>query len=254
MKNKKLYTVLSILIIVLLIILWQVSANRGRINTVIFPSPKEILEALIYQVKSGALWRHITASFRRVMIGYLIGSVLGIALGFMLYTFPRFSALMELPLGFVRPIPSMALFPIFILWLGIGESSKIALIAFVSFWPVLLNTEEGVRQTDANLVELTEVLEKNRLERILTIIIPSTAPYIFSGLRMGISRAWGGVVVAEMLAASSGVGFLIEYSREMSQSHVVFMGVIVIAVIGLLIDILLRKLQQKICYWHKGIK
>ena len=147
----------------------------------------------------------------------------------------------------------MALFPIFIMWFGIGETSKIVVIAYVAFWPTFLNTEEGVLQADKKLLELAEVLQKSSLNKIMTIILPSTLPYLFAGLRLSISRAWGGVVVAEMLAASAGIGFLIEYSRNMSQSASMFAGVIVIAVIGYAIDRIIKLLHDKVCYWHTEV-
>ena len=253
MNLKKLIYISSIIFVVILLMIWEYAVHINKLSAVILPPPSEIFLALKRQVISGALFRHITASFKRVMLGYFFGSLFGIVLGFVLYAFPKLSDFLQFPLGLVRPIPSMALFPIFILWLGIGETSKIVVIAFVAFWPVFLNTEEGVRQTDKNLVELSQVLRKNRLRKITSIIIPSTIPYIFSGLRLGISRSWGGVVVAEMLAASSGIGFLIEYSREMSQSAVMFMSVIVIALIGFFIDVILKLVQKKICFWSKEL-
>jgi len=252
-KYKRIIHISSIIFVGILLIMWEYAVYSKKLSAVLLPPPSEIFEVLKRQFILGTLLRHIKASFTRVMLGYFFGSLSGIVLGFVLYAFPKLSAFVQFPLGLIRPIPSMALFPIFILWLGIGEISKIVVIAFVAFWPVFLNTEEGVRQTDKNLVELSQVLKKKRIKKITSIIIPSSIPYIFSGLRLGISRAWGGVVVAEMLAASSGIGFLIEYSREMSQSAVMFMSVIVIAVIGFGIDVILKFSQKKICFWSKEL-
>jgi sulfonate transport system permease protein len=241
----------SVLLVLILILLWEAFSRAGILNPVVMPSPGKILSAVKNLWKSGALQKHILVSFKRVMTGYVAGAGLGILLGFVLSAIPVLKELTGFLLGLIRPIPPMALFPLFILWMGIGETSKIVVIAFVSFWPTFLNTEEGVRQADRKLLELAQVLKKTRFERIRTIIFPGTLPYMFAGLRLSISRAWGGVVVAEMLAASAGIGFLIEYSREMSMTANMMAGVIVIAVIGYLIDWFLKILHNKLCYWHQ---
>lgn len=241
----------SVLLVVALLLLWEACSRAGILNSTVMPSPRKILSSIINLWKSGAMQKHILVSFKRVMTGYAAGAGLGILLGFVLSAIPVLKDLTGFLLGLIRPIPPMALFPLFILWMGIGETSKIVVIAFVSFWPTFLNTEEGVRQADRKLLELAQVLKKSRFERIRTIIFPSTLPYMFAGLRLSISRAWGGVVVAEMLAASAGIGFLIEYSREMSMTANMMAGVIVIAVIGYLIDWLLKILHNNVCYWHQ---
>lgn len=249
--DKKLLKIGSVLLVLGLFLLWEACSRAGILNPVVMPSPREIFSSISSLWKSGALQKHILISFKRVMIGYVTGAGLGIVLGFVLSAIPALKELTGFLLGLIRPVPPMALFPLFILWMGIGETSKIVVIAFVSFWPTFLNTEEGVRQADRKLLELAQVLKKSRVERIRTIIFPATLPYMFAGLRLSISRAWGGVVVAEMLAASAGIGFLIEYSREMSMTANMMAGVIVIAVIAYLIDWLLKVLHNKVCYWHQ---
>ncbi len=249
-KNRIWY-ILSVLIVVAVFVYWEVASSQGWVNKILLSSPSKIVSSFGTLIKNGSLQKHIWVSFQRVMTGFAIGSALGIMAGFLLSSSKKLSILTGFALGLIRPIPSMALFPLFILWFGIGEASKIVVIAFVSFWPTFLNTEEGVRQTDPKLMELAAVLKKDRITRIRTIILPSTIPYIFAGLRLSISRAWGGVVIAEMLAASAGVGFMIQYARDMSQTPVMFVGVIVIAIIGYIIDLLLEILYDKVCYWKK---
>ena len=248
-KTTALYT-LSVVILILLLLLWQWAAENGKVNVIIMPAPSRILDAFVRMIQDGSLLKHITKSFRRVMIGYVLGITTGVLMGFLLGTFQSLEILSSCILGLIRPIPPLALIPMLILWLGIGEDSKIAVIALVAFWPTFINTQEGIHQTDKKLLELATVLKKNRLQKIVTIVLPSAVPYIFAGLRLSISRAWGGVVVAEMLAASAGVGFLIQYSREMSKPDMLLVGVITIAVIGFIIDSLLKGLHKKICYWN----
>ena len=249
----KVLSVCSVLLVLLIVLYWQVGAERGWFNTILLSSPSDIYKSFQTLWGSGSLQKHILVSFKRVMIGYLSGAGLGILVGFILSTMHSLDRLLSFLMGIIRPIPALALFPLFILWFGIGEASKIVVIAFMSFWPTFLNTEEGVRQADKNLLELADALQKSRINKMFTVLLPSTLPYIFAGLRLAISRAWGGVVVAEMLAASSGIGFLIEYSRDMSQTASMFVGVITIAIIGCAVDMLLRFIQSRVCYWHTEV-
>ncbi len=253
-KKHKILSVCGVLLILLIVWYWQIGSERGWINSILLSSPSAIAASFRSLWGSGSLQKHILVSFKRVMIGYVSGAGLGILSGFILSTMPSLEKLFSFSLAIIRPIPALALFPLFILWFGIGEGSKIMVIAFMSFWPTFLNTEEGVRQADKNLLELANALQKGRITKMSTVLLPSTLPYIFAGLRLAISRAWGGVVVAEMLAASSGIGFLIEYSRDMSQTASMFTGVITIAIIGFTADLLLRILQDRVCYWHTEAK
>ena len=157
---------------------------------------------------------------------------------------------MNLYIGILRPIPPIAWIPFLILALGIGELSKITVIAIGSFWPLLLNTIEGVHAADESLLELGSVLEKDRKTVIFKIILPSAIPSVFTGARLGISRAWSCVVTAEMIAASAGVGYLIQYARELSQPAVMLVGVAVIGLIGLLIDSAMMAIQHRILKWN----
>jgi sulfonate transport system permease protein len=142
--------------------------------------------------------------------------------------------------------------PLFIMWLGIGEESKIALVTVGAFWPVLLNTIAGVQSTDLKLVEVAEMFGKKRFVVLKDIIVPSAMPLLFTGLRLSISTAWSCVVAAEMIAADKGVGYLIMYARQMSKPAELFVGIISIGVIGLGIDILFRTLQNKVVYWSRA--
>ena len=152
--------------------------------------------------------------------------------------------------GILRPIPALACIPILILALGIGEESKIAVIMIGSFWPVLLNTIQGIHGVDEKLIQLGNVLEKSRFQMISGIIIPSAFPSIFTGLRLGISSSWTNIVAAEMIAASAGMGYMISYAREMSQPAQVLIGIFTIGIVGLMIDIIVIALQKKIVYWE----
>ncbi len=251
--KKKKYSakrIITMLIIpVILIVLWQYTSVNGILNESVLPRPAKVWAALQKLAASGALWKHIRISFIRVIKGYLIGAVAGLLLGIIAALSQTVGDLIEIPVGILRPIPALALIPFFILWMGIGESSKVAVIIFGSFWPVLLNTIQGIKGADAKFLEVGEILEKDRLTVLVRIILPAALPSIFTGLRLGVSSAWTCVVAAEMIAASAGVGFLIMYSREMAQPASLFVGIAIVGIFGFALDYLLRLLNRKLIYW-----
>ena len=153
----------------------------------------------------------------------------------------------------LRPIPTIALVPIVILLAGIGFSSKVIIIAIGSFWPVLLNTIHGIQTVDNKLIEVAYTYRINKLKTTFKIIVPSAIPAILTGLRLGMSSAWMSVVAAEMIASSTGIGYLITLSRETANARVMYMCVLVIGVIGLFIDKGLTRLERYYLMKTRGI-
>jgi sulfonate transport system permease protein len=228
---------------------WKIASDTGAINKNIFASPQSVLQILKEMLEDGKYFKNVLASLQRVVEGYAIGAVLGFLLGTVIGLYKNVDRAFVAVIGILRPIPPIALIPFFILWLGIGETAKITVIAIGSFWPVLLNTMQGIQEADKKLLEVAEVFGKSKLTMFVKIVLPSAVPAIFTGLRLGISQAWTCVVTAEMIAASAGVGFMIQYARELAQPNMLFLGIITIGLIGVLIDLLMLFLQKKIVYW-----
>ena len=248
--EKNSWNILSWVSLVVFVILWQWAGSRQLVNTSILPKPALILEKLADMILDGSLVRYTLVSLKRVFLGYCLGGGIGLVFGFMIGLNRRLEQFINLYIGILRPIPPIAWIPFLILALGIGELSKITVIAIGSFWPLLLNTIEGVHAADESLLELGRVLEKDRKTVIFKIILPSAVPSVFTGARLGISRAWSCVVTAEMIAASAGVGYLIQYARELSQPAVMLVGVAVIGLIGLLIDSAMMAVQKRLLQWN----
>lgn len=246
-----LWYALSWVLLVAFLFLWQFSAQNRWVNPTIVSMPTKIWDRFVSMVSNGSLFNHIGASLGRVLQGFLIGGAAGLLLGLLMGLSPRFEAVSNLFVSLLRPIPPIAWIPILILAMGIGEGSKIAVISIGSFWPMLLDTINGVRSVDRQLLELGDVLEKDRKTKVFRLVLPSAIPSIFTGARQAISRAWSCVVTAEMIAASSGVGFLIQYGRELSQPPLMFVGVTVIGLIGLAIDWLTSRLERRLLYWSR---
>lgn len=253
-KKDKSYLGLKIISWVILIgvlVLWEYASSNRIINPTIMSRPAKIWEKFLQVIWDGSLVSHILASLSRVLKGFVIGAGLGLVLGLFIGLSKRLEVVANLFIGILRPIPPIAWIPFLILLLGIGEESKVTVIAIGSFWPMLLDAIGGVKSTNYELLELGKTLEKSRKTVIFKIILPSAIPEIFTGARQSISRAWSCVVTAEMIAASMGVGFLIQYARELSQPALMFVGVAAIGLIGLLIDWIMMKLEKKLLYWNE---
>ena len=235
---------------VFIIGLWFVSTSKNWVNKSVLPSPEKVWDSLSNLISTGKIWGHIGSSLGRVLKGYALGAVFGIVTGILIGISVTAEKLSQIIIGSLRPIPAIALIPFFILWMGIGEESKVAVIVFGSFWPVLLNTIQGIKSVDHRLLQVGQILEKNRFVILFRIILPAALPSLLTGLRLGISSAWTCVVAAEMIAASKGVGFLITYSREMAQPATLLIGVAIIGLFGMVIDIGFNQLNKKLIFWQ----
>lgn len=235
---------------IVIVATWQLASDNHLINSSVLPSPSTIASTFLDLLKTGDLARDLIVSLGRVLKGYGVGCGLGVVLGTIIGLSKRFEKAVVILNGILRPIPVIAWVPVLILWLGIGETSKVIVITIGTFWPVLLNTVHGIKNVDKRYLEVGSVLEKRRKIVLAKIILPSALPSIFTGLRIGLGNAWMSVVGAELIAAASGIGYLISYARELSQPDVMLVGVFSIGIIGLLIDMLLKKVEKWTLRWN----
>jgi sulfonate transport system permease protein len=234
---------------VILIVVWQTMGDRGGLNLSIMPTPKSVLDAFVSFAVSGRLAKYFLASLVRVVAGFAIGAGSGLLIGALGGIFPKFAYATAVVLGVLRPIPMIGLLPLFILWFGIGEWSKILVIAMGAIWPVLLNAESGIRNVDPKHLEVARILMKDKTTVLRKIVFPAATPSLLTGLRLGFSTAWRGIVSSEMIGASAGVGYLISYARELSQPAVMFLGLFIIGTVGILIDIVLQRVEKRLLKW-----
>lgn len=242
--------IFGLIVPVIILTIWQLTGLSGNINTTILPLPSKLFTTLLEIIKDGSLVKNILVSLRRVFSGYLIGASLGVLLGVFMGLSKTFSKLFGMILEIIRPIPILAWVPVLILWSGISETSKVITIAIGSFWSVLLNTMDGVRNVDGKYKEVAAILNKRKIDTVLSVSLPGALPSIFTGLRIGIGSAWLSVIGAEMIAASSGLGYFINYSREMMKPAKMFVGVFVIGFIGWLINSFIRWAEKKLLRWN----
>jgi sulfonate transport system permease protein len=236
---------------ILLLVFWQQLSDHGYLKPTVMPSPVTLWLTCLEMLKSGELFHHLGVSLLRVAQGFAWGAGMGLAMGLAIGLSPLAERGLFLVTGLLRPIPTIAWVPALILWAGIDESSKVIVIAIGGFWPVLLNTLHGVQSTDRKYLEVARVLQKDRFTVLTKVVFPSALPSIFTGLRIGMGIAWASVVGAELIAASSGIGYLILYAREVSQPDVMLVGVAAIGLTGLLIDFLILKLENRLVKWNR---
>lgn len=238
----------------ILLLTWQFAVDAGVVRSTILPSPATIAQTLGELAITGELIRHLSVSLLRVIVGFALGALGGIVLGILTGLVRPASDALALVLGILRPIPVIAWVPLLILWLGIGESSKVTLIAIGTFWPVLLNLVHGIRTTDRKLLEVARVFEKDSLSLLRRVVLPAALPSLITGLRLGLGVAWTSVIAAELLGADRGIGYLIAYARELTQVDVMFTGLVAIGVTGILIDGALRLVERRLLRWHINLQ
>jgi len=226
-----------------LLALWVAGAERGWISPQVLPPPLFVYETLRDLAVSGDLWLNVSASLQRVLVGFAAGAFIGLALGsamglsrrFEAYVLPTFNALVQ--------IPVLGWLPFVLLIVGIGEPLKYILIAKAAMVPVALNTLQGFRQTPVALREVGQVYGYSRRQQVLEIVLPHAVPTLFTGLRLGFTKAWLSLVVVELVASSEGLGYLIVYGRQLFQLDLVMAAVVVVGAIGYAIDRLLDALE-----------
>ena len=220
------------------LLLWWYGASAGWWNTFLLPSPGAVWRAFTTAAADGTLAENMCASLGRIAVGFGLSAALAISLAFLCGSFPPLLAQLDPTLEFLRHIPPMAVIPMLILWFGIGESPKIILIILATFFPVFLNTLQGVRGCDPGLIEVARVFGYSRWERCRHVILPSALPAILTGLQLGLGYSWRSLVAAELVAASSGLGYMILDAEQLSRSDVVLMGILVIGALGAALDYL----------------
>lgn len=224
--------------IVLLVAWWAVTA-AGVFTPVQLPSPSAVVDATIGLIQRGDLWLHIGISVQRVLIGFAIGAILGMLFGAVLGLSRWADALLTPLLGALRAVPSLAWVPLLILWMQIGEDSKVTLIAIGAFFPVFTTLYAGLQHVDPHLVEAGRAFGYKGVRLFKTIQLPAVVPSIFSGLRLALAQAWLFLVAAELIASSMGLGFLLTDSQNNGRTDRLILAIILLAVLGKITDSLL---------------
>lgn len=238
----------------LLLAVWEALARFGVAPANLLPAPSAVLRSLRDLTVTLELFGHIEITLLRVLEGFLLGTAVATALAALTGYSPLWRRLLDPTLQALRSIPSIAWVPLFVLWLGIAEASKVTLIAVGAFFPVYLNTMAGIQQVDRKLVEVARIHGYSGIALVRRVLLPATLPAYLTGLRGGLGLAWMFVVAAEYLGASEGLGFLLIDGQQTNRPASIIAAILLFAVFGKLSDVALATLGRRFVSWQDSFQ
>ena len=244
---------LSVLSLLALLAVWYVASASGLIPKLFFPGPGDVFAQAKRHVMDGSLFVNVGVSAKRVMVGFILASLVAVPLGIVLGTSPVAKALFDPIISLLRPLPSLSWIPLSILWFGIDESQKYAIVFMGTFAPTLVYVVESTRQVDAGLIKAARNLGAGPLSVLWLVVLPGALPGILGGLKVSLALAWACVLSAEMVAATDGLGALIWFAKDWNNMALVLVGMASISITVLILDILFRALEQRIVPWRTSL-
>ncbi|MFG0517658.1 taurine ABC transporter permease TauC [Kluyvera intermedia] len=243
---------------VLLAILWAVTA-AALINPLFLPAPGQVLQKLLTIASAqgfmdATLWQHLAASLGRIVVALLAATIVGIPVGIAMGLSPTVRGILDPLIELYRPVPPLAYQPLMVIWFGIGETSKILLIYLAIFAPVAMSALAGVKSAQQVRIRAAQSLGANRAQVLWLVILPGALPEILTGLRIGLGVGWSTLVAAELIAATRGLGFMVQSAGEFLATDVVLAGIAVIAIIAFGLELGLRALQRRLTPWHGEVQ
>ena len=242
--------VLTWLSVAIGIAIWQFVGGVVVKNSLFLATPSQTVFALVKLAETGTLWHHSWVSFQEFIIGFTLAVVVGIPVGLATASSPRAAAMVNPWVSGIYATPIIALAPLLILWFGLGIWSKVAVVISVVVFPVIINTDAGLRATDKQLVEAVRSFGATRMQIFFKVSLPSALPFILAGLRLGVGRGLIGVVVGELFGAKAGLGFLITQAAEIFNMPQLFAGVVVFAAAGIVFTSIFQVLERRLVPWN----
>jgi len=239
---------------VVLVSAWEGAGRAGVLPHEKLPPPSEVLAAGWRLAADGSLWVHLGESVQRALTGLLIGGALALVLGAAAGLLRIGDDLIDPTVQAARMLPHLGLVPLLIIWVGIGESLKISLVALGAFFPIYLNTYAGIRDIDERLVEAARTCGLTAWERIRHVVLPGATPSLFLGVRLAFASGWLSLVVSEQVNGEGGLGFMMMEARDFAQTEIVVLGLLVYALLGLASDLALRTAERRVLSWRRGLQ
>lgn len=228
---------------------WWLASALGWVNKVLLPPPGDVVSTLVRMTADGSLAKHVAVSLFRVLQGFLIALLVAVPIGILMGSAAMARGLIEPIVELLRPIPPIAMIPLAILWFGIEELSKVLIIAYGAFFPILVNTIAGFAEVDSTHIRAAQSLGANRMHIFRDVILRSAYPFIVVGARLGMGMAFIVLVAAELIASSAGLGFLINDGRYNFQTDQVFLGMGCIGVLGFFLNKGLLEVERHLVKW-----
>lgn len=245
--------ILGVLSVSIFLAIWEIIGRFNFINPIFISFPSDIGGAAISLFSSGEIYNDIRVSGTEFLVGYGLGVVIGIPLGILAGWYKKFNYLIDPFLSALYATPRVAFLPLIIIWVGIGIWSKIAIVFLGAFFPICINTLSGVRTVEERLLKVATSFGADDYQIFKTIVLPSSVPFILTGLRLGVGRALIGIVVGEMYAATAGIGFLITVAGATFQTAKLFVGIIIIAGAGILCVEALMRIEKRFETWRPKV-
>ncbi|MDV3124993.1 ABC transporter permease [Mycobacterium sp. 21AC1] len=235
---------------VLLLAVWQITASLGVISPSVLPGPLTILESYQELWTTGDLQAALPISLQRAGLGLLMGGLAGLLLGVAAGLWAVAERVYDAPLQMLRTVPFIAMVPLFVVWFGIGEESKVALIVGASIFPVYLNTYHGIRAIDRRLLEVGRTFGLTRREAIRLIVVPLAMPAILVGWRYAAGTALLALVAAEQINTTSGIGYILNTANQFQRTDIIIAGILVYAALGIVVDVVMRLAERVLLPWR----
>lgn len=243
----------SILSVALFLALWQIAASRQWVDPLLLPSLTDIGlttgELLADGYRQVPLWQHIAVSLARALSAFAVAIVIGIPLGLMMGRSAALTAVLGPFVQFLRPLPKIALIPLAIVWLGIGEASKFFLIFIATFLSVVVGASAAAERISASRIRVAQTLGASRHQIFLRVVLPDALPELFTTVRLSIGIGWTSLIAAEMVAASSGLGWMVINASSYLRTDIVMLGILLLGGIGYLLDLFILGLQRLLVPW-----
>ena len=250
---------LSLATLAVLLVIWWAVAAAHWVSPLFLPAPGQVLNKLLTIASpqgfmDATLWQHLAASLGRIVVALLAATLIGIPVGIAMGLSPTVRGILDPLIELYRPVPPLAYLPLMVIWFGIGETSKILLIYLAIFAPVAMSTLACVKSAQQVRIRAAQSLGANRAQVLWLVILPGALPEILTGLRIGLGVGWSTLVAAELIAATRGLGFMVQSAGEFLATDVVLAGIAVIAIIAFSLELGLRALQRRLTPWHGEIQ
>ena len=253
MESRKKQKYLSIITALFLLLVWYVATEVFSISTLIFPSPKSVIYAFAEVLKEGykgyPIWVHLADSLKRIFEAFFLATIIFVPLGLLCGYNSTLRAIMEPIITFIRPLPPLAYYSVIVLWMGIGDESKIMLLFIAAAPPIYISCVDGISRINSDYINAAKTLGANKSQIFWKVMFWAALPDIFTGLRNSMAGAYGTLVAAEMVAAMSGIGWMALDASKYLRSDVVFVAIIIMGITGLLLDEVLKLIDNKIIFW-----
>jgi ABC-type nitrate/sulfonate/bicarbonate transport system permease component len=234
-----------------LLLLWECAARTGLIDTRFFPAPSSIFHALVTLAGTGELWRHTSASLQRLALGFLVGGIPALILGIVMGLNRAVYAVFEPLIAATYPIPKSSILPLVLLIFGLGEGSKIFMVAVGVFFPVAINATAGVHEINKIYLDVGRNFKASRWNTFRTIALPGALPFIMTGIKLGAGMGLVLIAIAEMMGAKSGLGYMIWAAWETFSVEQMYVGLFVIAIIGFVLSLVLNEIEKRVVPWKR---